>query len=344
MENTTALDANALLGWPAGRARELFRGSAAEAKIAYRRLVHRWHPDHSRDPKAHEVFIHLQGLYAAAGIDPAPLREVLFEDAQGRQFRFQARSEHAFALGNWYRGKGSIALRTQPHHRALHEAYRSTVAGLPYPTDLMRQQMAPQLPDVRAALHGATGDLLIVRKDPDAIWLPDLAQHLLARGETLDPRHVGWILNSLHNIACYLSHARVAHHGITPQAVWVNPQKHSVQLLGGWFHALPFGQAISSLPAEVARIAPRSCLREKIASQRLDQESIRAVGRWLLGDASGQRMHPDTPSAMVSALRLPAPGTAVEEYQRWKQALQASFGPPKFVPLELSTHDIYPGE
>lgn len=344
MENTTPLDANALLLWPKSRARELFTGTADQAKLAYRRLMHRWHPDHNPDPQAHQVFIHLQDLYQAAGSHGPAFCSVEFQDHQGRLFRFQARAEQRFALGKWYRGRGTIAFAVDPVHEALMDAYERHVRGLSYPTPAMGEQISPLLPRLHASLKGASGGFLVVRKDPEAIWLPDLVEHIQRTGQALDPRHVGWILNGLHNIACYLSHARIAHNGITPGAIWINPGNHTVQLLGGWFHSLPFGHALHSLPAEVARCAPRSCLREKIAGARLDMESIRNTGRWLLGDVSGQRMHPTTPDAMVSALRLPAPGTAVEEYHRWKQALQASFGAPKFVPLELSHHDVYPGE
>lgn len=344
MENTTPLDANALLHWPKTRARDLFGGTGGQAKLAYRRLIHRWHPDHNPDPLAHEVFIHLQGLYQAAGGSQGLHRTVDFQDHHNRLFRFQARAEHSFALGRWFRGRGTVAFAVDPAHEALMDAYERCVRGLTYPTPAMREQIAPRLPGIHAALKGGAGGFLVVKKDPDAIWLPDLVEHMAQAKTTLDPRHVGWILNGLHNIACYLSHAGIAHNGITPGAVWINPATHCVQLLGGWFHCATFGHALHSLPAEVARCAPRSVLREKTASARLDMESIRATGRWLLGDVSGQRMHPTTPASMVTALRLPAPGTAVEEYQRWKQALQASFGAPKFVPMELSYHDVYPGE
>lgn len=344
MENTTALDANALLGWPNTRARELFHGTTEEAKLLYRRLVHRWHPDHSRDPKAHEVFIHLQSLYLAAGLAPTPSREVVFHDDKGRAFRFQFRAEHAFELGSWYRGKSSIAFAVKAAHQDLYQAFVGHVQGLPFASMDMRTQIAPNLPSIHSNHWGATGGFLVVRKNPEFILLSDLVAGMTARGMRLDPRHVGWILNGLHNIACYLSYARIAHQAITPQTVWVDPARHSVHLLGGWFHSLPFGSSIHALPAEIARIAPKSVLNGKTAGHRLDLESIRAIGRSLLGDASGHRLHPDTPSSLVSMLRLPASGTAIEEYQRWKQALQASFGAPKFVPLELSHNEIYPGE
>jgi hypothetical protein len=341
MKNTTLLDASVLLATPPSRARDIFGGDASARKNLYRRLVSRWHPDHNPDPQAHEVFIHLSRLFEALDADSSQL---MFSAENGRTFSFQPQAQGSFELGQWYRGKGSLVYLTDRKHRGAHEAFASKVRNLNYANADMRKQISPCLPNPHSIQMGPSGQLIVLKRDPEGIRLADLIEYLSARGEHVEPRHVAWILSSLHNLACYLGTQGIAHHGITPTNVWINPRLHRCELLGGWFHSLSFGERIRSLPSQVAQHAPRAYLDAKIASGRLDQESIRGIGRALLGDASGMRMNTSTPSALIDALRLPAHGSAIEEYRRWQQALLASFGPPKFVEMKLSYRDIYTGE
>ena len=341
MKNTTLLDASVLLATPPSRAREIFGGDAPARRSLYRRLVSRWHPDHNPDPRAHEVFIHLSQLFQAIDEDSSGLT---FQAEDGRTFAFQPQAQGSFELGQWYRGKGSLVYLTDPGSRLAHENFTARVRGLSYANAAMEKQIKPCMPHLHSVQKGPKGQIIVLKRDPEGICLADLIQYLQTKSLLVEPRHVGWILGSLHHLACYLETQRIAHHGITTGNVWINPTLHRTELLGGWFHSLPFDQPISAIPATVARHAPRSYLDARIATGRLDQESIRGIGRALLGDASGMRMDPSTPSALIDALRLPAHGSAIEEYRRWQQALLASFGPPKFVEMKLSYRDIYTGE
>lgn len=344
MKNTTPLDASALLATPPSRAREIFGGDEKTRKSLYRRLISQWHPDHSKDPKAHEVFIHISRLFQAVEGIGTPDPRVLFKDHTGKQFAFTPQSGGDFEIGQWYRGNASAAFLTGTHHLNLHLNFQKRVRALHYASPSMKAHMAPCMPTIHSTHTGPNGQLLILKRDPQGIRLSDLMVHIERTKTPLDPRHAAWMIGSLHNIACYLEHQKIAHHGIAPTNIWINPALHRTELLGGWFHALSFGERIESLPAQIIQHAPRAYLDAKTATGRLDLECIRAIGRMLFGDPSGMRMHSTTPSPLIDALRLPAHGSAIEEYQRWQQALLASFGPPKFVEMKLHFRDIYTGE
>lgn len=344
MKNTTPLDASVLLSTPPSRARDIFGGDEKTRKSLYRRLISQWHPDHSKDPKAHEVFIHLARLFQAAEGSGASDTRILFKNDAGKQFAFTPQSGGDFEIGQWYRGNASAAYLTSKDHLARHLNFQKRAQALRYATPSMKAHMSPCMPTIHSAHTGPNGQLLIVKRDPEGIRLLDLIAHIERTKKPLDPRHAAWIIGSLHNIACYLDYQKIAHHGIIPANIWINPALHRTELLGGWFHALSFGERINSLPAQSMKHAPRAYLDAKTASGRLDLECIRALGRTLFGDPSGMRMHSTTPSALIDALHLPAHGSAIEEYERWQQALLASFGPPKFVEMKLHFQDIYTGE
>lgn len=343
MKNTTLLDASVLLDTPLTRAREIFCGDAPTRKTLYRRLISHWHPDHNADPRAHEVFIHLSRLFESIQPSSKP-QGVIFQADNGRTYSFDAQDKGDFELGQWYRGKGSVVYATPVGARKAHDNFVARANGLSYARKDMEKQIRPCMPRIHSAILGPDGQLLVLKRDPESICLEDVLSHYHRQGDALDPRHVGWIVGSLHHLACYLEQQGIAHQAISLGNVWINPQQHRSDLIGGWFHAAPFGSTITSLPAYSVRHAPRSYLDARVAGARIDLECIRGIGRALFGDPSGMRMHPSTPSALSDALRLPAHGSAIEEYRRWQQALHASFGPPKFVEMKLSFRDIYQGE
>lgn len=344
MDLVTTLQAPEILAVQEARAHELFSGDDAEIRRQFRRWAHRWHPDHNPDPRAHEVFVHLRQLYERVrGPRPKTLGEVHFTAQDGRVFRFTPRASAPFELGTFHRGQASVAYHVRPEHRPLFDQAVHAMGHQAFKDAKMKAQMEPQLPRLHTALWGPEGGLLVVRRDPQAVRLRDLLEHLATKGQTLDPRHVGWLLNSLYNLACYFHVTHQAHQALTSDNVWVVPEKHLVQVLGGWFYTAPWDKRITALPAASVAVAPRAYLDARVAGPRLDLEAIAALGREALGDRAGMGLmsRTDVPRSMTDALRLPATGSALERYQGWKQTLIDCFGPPKFVPLTVTSNLVY---
>lgn len=344
MDDATAFSARDWMALGEGSARAIFGGAPAARQALYRRLVKRWHPDRNRDPLAHDVFVRLQALYAKAtvGTDSGDIEETVV-DGRGRRFRFAGQAREAFELGTFLRGQATLAYRVAPAHEDLFANAVARVQGLAYATDAMRQQMAPLLPGLHAHPWGPEGGLLVLRRDPAALRLRDLAVHYRREGQSVPAEHVAWILSGLFHLACYLEHAGLAHHGIGLDSAWVVPERHTVHLWGGWFYARRFGEPLAALPSAAADMAAHRYLEAKVAGPGLDRALIRAVGRELLGDRQGQRI-PATaaPKPFIDALRMPAGASAVEDYRAWKAVLRASFGPPTFVPMTLNASTLYP--
>lgn len=344
MKNATALTTLEWLGLTDGSARDIFPGSAAEIQSLYRKLVQRWHPDRNPDPKAPDVFIRIQSLYAVATGSRAPASAAVFElkDHEGRLFRFQGTAQAPFELGQWGRGAQTLAYRVSPDNLDLFDNAVARIRTLGFASDAMRQAMAPVLPTLAGAPKGPEGGLLVLKHAPEAIRLRDLYEHTKDAQGSMDPLHVAWIVSNLLNLACYLEHQQLAHHAIDLDSLWVVPERHEVALLGGWFYAKRFGDALSALPTSSLNMASAAYLSNKTAAQGFDLELIRAVGRELLGDRRGQHLadkHGHKP--FVRFLQLPSKNNAVDDYRHWKEVLQASFGPPKFVPMTVSVSHVY---
>lgn len=337
MENVYDLTASQWLTLPDHEVTALFPAQQAERQKVCRQLAQRWHPDRNADTRASEVFMRIQRL--ASTLRPARGNQAAVEivSSDGRTFHYQATHSEDHALGRFHRATATLAYQVLPAHRALFDNATLRIGGLGYANPAMRKSLSVLLPNIVGSVWGKEGGLLVLRKPVDAIRLRDL---LVFTGQ-LDPRHVAWILSGLFNLACYLENQRLAHHDIGLDTVWIRPACHEVLLLGGWFFASPYDTNLSALPSHAAQLASPRYLSARRAGPGLDTELVRAVGRELLGDRMGQRLSAAVPPAMKRFLTDPPATTALEDYRGWKQALEASFGPPTFVPMPFSASDIY---
>jgi hypothetical protein len=146
------------------------------------------------------------------------------------------------------------------------------------------------------------------------------------------------------NLACFFEIAGLTHNAISLETVFVSAQHHAAYLLGGWWYAAAAGSRIELLPEATYAVMPRSMAVSKRTDIRLDLESIRAVGRTVLGDSTGLGLvgRRDVPKPMANFLRLPGSDSAIEDYRGWGQVLKDSFGRRRFTELPVSFGDIYP--
>jgi hypothetical protein len=204
----------------------------------------------------------------------------------------------------------------------------------------MRRDLGPFMPKPLRVFETERSRVAILEKPEDAVLLADLAAHL---GGTIPARHVAWMVSSLLNIANFFAVAGLTHNALTTETVFVSPKGHAAYVLGGWWYATPAGLRLDMLPEATHALLPPATQAAKRADIRLDLECIRAIGRVLLGDATGSGLarRADVPRPMADFLRLPGPGSALEDYRTWNEVLRESFGPRRFVALPVSFSDVY---
>lgn len=302
-----------------------------------------WHPDKNQDAKAKDVFIHIGLLFQAAqkkaaADEWAAPGEIVFQCADGvaRKMRFRKRSE--FELGFMFYGRTALTWVVDKQHADLVARAGTTITGLKYSSARMRTEMERFMPNVISTFR--TKDDrggVVMLKTKDVYCLRDVVE---AKGGKLVPEHVAWILNRLYNIACFLQWNGLSHNAISLDTVFVSPEHHSCLLLGGWWYAAPFGMKMKAVPARTHKLMPPDL---KTGSSRTDLALIRALGRELLGDATGMHLVDDAsvPARMTSFLRHPASGKAVDDYKNWGTCLEACFGERRFVKLPVEESDIF---
>lgn len=340
------MNAAAILAIPETEPERLFRVPARLLPSAYRELVIRWHPDRNREPEAASVFSHIGALYQVAKKRASdgswfPIGTYPFTGRDGKCFKIKYLARREFELGQMLIGRRLVTFIVDKAHEDMVIHGLRQIGTMRYPNEEFRKSLAPHMPCVVRSVETTKSWVICVRKEPDEVLLADLIQHL---GGQIPPKHVAWIISSLLNLACFLEVSGMTLNAMTPETVFVSPQKHAVSLYGGWWYAQGAGKLIRHLPPKVFPLASRKLREHKVASAELDVECIRAIGRACLGDASGGslRSRADVPAPFSQFLQLPSGRSALVEYEHWPKVLEASFGPRRFHKLEVTGEDVYP--
>ncbi len=330
---------------------KLFSGDLETAKSEFHALSRRWHPDHNKDFEATAVFQRITELYRKAQElikakrwRGAGVLELPFAGSSGaaasisRRITYFKRVE--FELGAMYLGATEIAFAVERQYADLFENAKKQIARFRFADDSMRKEMKRYLPFKPEYFTTAEHLIMILPKTADLILLEDLLEYL---GGAVDSRHVAWIGNRLHNLACYLEYAGIVHQDISPRSILVSPEFHSAALLGGWWYARLKGEKINALPNRTIAFAPPDVLRKKLADKRVDLELIRQTGRELLGIGVNLRVKTNEkiPSATARWFNGATSGSAVTDYELWRNVLEMDFGAPRFVRLAVEPGAIY---
>ncbi|WP_414896652.1 hypothetical protein [Rhodovulum sp. YEN HP10] len=324
------------LSGPAG-AGKLMPGGPDEIRRTFRKLVALWHPDHNPDPRAAAVFRHLVALRDLAlgrsgagrtGQTGAGQEEILTA-RDGRRFRTRVHYRHEGDAGTLLVGARAISHMIPGGNRDLARLEEDAVRGFRFADADMAAQMAwalPALLEVRALRDDAT--LLIYERPEGEVVLADL---LDAFGP-LPPEHAAWLGSGLFNLAAWLSWAGLFHGGIGPDSVLVNPDTHSVRLVGGWAFSGRLGSRPAALPNRTLDLMPALAVKGAVAEESLQLELIRRTILESLGDGVGAHLgRIGVPAPLADFLRLPSAADGISDYRAWQEALVRAWGPRRFV-------------
>lgn len=229
----------------------------------------------------------------------------------------------------------------------LYDNFIKKTNSFKFPSTKIKDDIEKSLPKVSTKFELENKQkIIVVTKNDDLFSLKDIQTYY---NENIPIRHVAWILSSLYNLSCYLSYAHIVHNAITLENYFICPRLHSGALLGGWFYACDRDSKMIGMNKEIFSILPFSVKNSKLASHLTDLESIKLIGRTLLGHKGVAKMRfisedskkEATPKPMIDFLTSLSSNKSVDEYKSWGQVLKDSFGEKKFVEMSIEKDSFY---
>ena len=346
MSDLMEMDAKAILAVPVDEPERLFGADPSKLPDAFRRLAKLWHPDRSSVPGAEDVFKHVSRLHAlaekrAASGDWKTPGIARFEANDGRVYEIRYAKKHDFELGEIYVGRNVLAYALRREFDDLHANAIASIGSLAYADQPMRDTFEKRMPSLAKSFIAKDRAVLAMRKTSDQVLLRDLLIHC---GGRLEPAHVAWIVSELESLTAYLSLpiVDVVNPDLGPDTLLVSPRHHSVAIAGGWWCAAKAGRKLALTGRAVAHIPP-IVVGDGTATHRQSLEMIRLVASESLGRPDPVRARRDTatPKPFGDWLVQPSPKSALDDYQSWCAARDASFGPRKFREFAVDVDAVY---
>lgn len=213
--------------------------------------------------------------------------------------------------------------------RAVHALHESEAQGAPFFSTLLPQPVG------RGRL--ASGRVATVHR-----WRSGFVHTLddvrRAHGD-VDPRAAAWIWRRALELLGWVHRSGWAHGAIVPRHMLVHARDHGV-VFCGWSCAARVGrEPIAAVVDAERELYPDDVASGAPAGATTDLTMLaRSIARAIGGDARGDAIPSSVPAPFAELVRASARGATDDAWalkERVALAAEESFGPPKYVPLEM---------
>lgn len=338
--------------------KDLFSKSTEKANFnLYKKIVTIWHPDKFvyRDKElinlAEEITKKLNKFYSeykrAISITAESIyKEKVWLSKDEKEMELKYFRKRDFELGKIYISKSFIVYEIFSKFNKYFDNYKSIVSNrFIFKDNKMKEEMSKYLPSIldsnfnKAFFRETKEDsnLIVINKTEDVLNLKDVIDYY--KDIKIDSRSICWMISSMYNLVCYFQYLGLVHNGISDDNYFISPKFHSGLVLGGFWYSTNVNSKMIGCKKELFDILPFEAKRDKTSSFKSDLESIKLLGRKLIGCVEKDNLSDVLLDWSNSTVMTE---DAIEEYKNWGKVLDKVFGEKRvFVPLSLTYKDIY---
>lgn len=326
---------------------ELYSNDKDIAKKEHISLLKMFHPDlHSNSDEYKEALIKVNELYQEAlrwfehgkWIEDGMIK---LASSDNRNYSMKYNVDHSFELGKYYIGDNSILYLIDKVHLDFINNAIDKIENLKYADEEMKDEFERILPKILIKFNTLDEKVgILMEKTEDVYCLRDILNYYNGK---MPANHVAWILSTLYNLACYLYYNGLSHNGITIDNYFISPEYHTGLLLGGWWYSTKIDEKMLGVSDDIYKIMSPNMKASKTGTYTLDLESIRLIGRTLLGDKNGMELINDSeiPKPLIDWVRGIPVTDPIEEFKLWDNVIKKSYGKRKFVEMNIDKDKLY---
>lgn len=337
---------------------DLFSVSTVDGiKAEYKELVKSWHPDVTEDAKAVDVMVKIQDLYSTA-LSLAERNEwektgyKFFTDDKGKRVIINYKHHVRFELGEIYLHDDAtyyvIDEGKDKYVKNMIEqsgCFQSTVLNAPTsPISLTfaAKYCRPSLFMLNLK-DGRTVLFFTERENRLGGILYTLEEIYEFYNHKVPIEHFAWIMSRLCNINCITYSQGKVSNGFDMKSMLVSPETHDVFMRGCYFYMTDDHHPMIGTTSQIYNLLSPSVKISKVSEVKTDIESIKAIGRMLLGYKSTHEvaLAKDIPDTIREFLMRDG-SNPIEEFKAWDSALDTTFGNRRFIKMDIT--DIRKGE
>lgn len=323
---------------------DLFPYGEEQVKVKYKELAKEWHPDINLDSEASAVFAKITELYQRAlellaqkQWEKTNFLFLLKED--GKKVALNYDTCFDFELGTCYVTKTKVVYVFDRGKEKYYQNAIRRVRGFLFADRKMEQVFRKSLPELYQNFKTKQGEYVIVFCKAEGVY--PLKSVIAYFDGKMEDRHAAWVISRLYNLACYLKYSGLVHNGITIKNCFLSPEDHSILLLGGWWYATREGEEMLGTTKDIFSVMSVAAKSSKKSSSLTDLESIKLLGRQLLGEGNCRKLalEDSLPKPFVEFLICGSGADSYKEFAKWDRALLDAYGKRTFIPMKL--HHVY---
>lgn len=319
---------------------DLFPYGINNVRNKYKELVKEWHPDSNSDIKAVDVFQKITELYKKALklLEEGSWEKtnyILINKDKGKKILLNYDTTFDFELGKCYVTKTKVVYILDSDKKKYFDNAVFRIKSLKYADKNMEDILKRCMPEIYQTFKTNSGEYGIVfNKTPDVFPLKNILKYF---NNKISDRHVAWILSRLYNISCFLRYNGIIHNGINVDNCFISPQYHSIILIGGWWYTTKEKERMLGTTKDIFSIMPVTSKSSKRSDFLTDLESIKLLGRQLLGEANCRKLvlNNSIPKPFINFLITGSTNDAYKEFEKWDKTLSNSYGERKFVKMKV---------
>ena len=315
---------------------DLFSADIDKLRQEYRMFAKQFHPDINPDPLSSDTFNHINILYKRAeellkaGTWEANNLIVIPKYGGGKvQLRFL--ETFSFELGNCYVLDKHVVYEINKDKQIYFENAVSQIKNIKYANKNMEQEFSYVVPHVEQLFTDTSENNYVVLSKNSNVF--PLTRVLNFYNNSLDGKHIAWIISRLINFCCYFNYLGIAHNGLSIENCFICPETHKIVLLGGWWYTKALNTKMIGTSRQIFDIMSVRNKTEKISSILTDIESVKQIGRTLIKSV-------DVPDAIKNWLDAGSSNDPIAEFEKWGKALDA-YGPRKFISMPVNKSTLY---
>jgi len=319
---------------------DLFPYGKDEIRLKYKELVKEWHPDTNSHPEAPDVFAKATELYRQALelLEQGQWEKtnyILISKDNGKKVEINYDTCFDFELGTCYVKKTKVVYMLGNDKQKYYTNAIQNIRNLQYKDKRMEEELSRFFPKIYQKFKTTKGEYVIVfDKTQDVYPLKNVFEYF---NQKIYDKHVAWIISRLCNLTCFLEFNGLVHNGINMNNCFVSPRNHSILLLGGWWYTTREDEKMLGTTKDIFSVMSASSKESKKSSTVTDLESVKLLGRQLLGEANSRKLslNRSMPKPFVDFLTGGSGKSAYDEFVKWDKALDASYGRRKFIRMEI---------
>lgn len=315
---------------------DIFERNETKIRSLFRTYAKRIHPDVCNDPQAQKAFSKLNKLYESAlnHISNHTWEETGSVQISQKIILKGVKDISSFELGARYVTDTQVAYIFDSGKDKYWYQYVTMAKLVKYGNTKMTDLYSNRMPVFNKVIDHMSADRRAIILDKTADVYP-MDLFLKAYSEQLSGRDIAWMISRMCDLLCFLQYNSIVLNGFTKENLFINPERHSLFIFGGWWYSTMVGYPMLGTNKTVYSCMSPLTKTNKLSTFQTDIESMRHLASELIKDKT------DIPKPILDWIDAGSSDDPIKEYSWWNKVLDAAYGKRKFVVFEADPKKIY---